>query len=113
MPESKSKMPETCIVTFECEELSGAEFDAESPNVSLTLDTLLRAAPSFVQCPHHGIYNYHCSLGAYNTIRIEKTGLFVIMHDGKRFDQHPLLVHLEATLSALFPNVQFDRRQRN
>jgi hypothetical protein len=106
-------MREICSVTFECADLLGAEFDAQSPNASRTLDTLLRTAPSFVRCPHHGIYNYASSLGAYNTIRIEKTGLFVIMHDGKCFGQHALLVHLEATLSALFPNVQFDRGHRS
>lgn len=97
-----------CDVTFECDELTGAEFDALSPNVSQTLDRLLRGAPSFVRSPHHGIYNYECSLGAYNTIRIQKTGLFVIMHDGTSFGHHPLLVYLEAELPARFPIVRFD-----
>jgi hypothetical protein len=100
-------MRKVCDITFEFDDLTGAEYDAQTPRVSQTLDAVLRGAPSFVRSPHHGIYNYECSLGACNTIRIENTGLFVIMHDGECFDRHPLLVYLEAKLPTLFPSVRF------
>ena len=101
-------MRKVCDINFTFDELSSAEFGSHAPTVSPTLDGLLRAAPSFARCPHHGIYTYECSLGAFNTIRIQKSGLFVIMHDGERFESHPLLAYLDNELSSIFPHVQFN-----
>ena len=101
-------MRKVCDITFTFADLATAEFDSDSPCVSPVLDKLLRQAPSFVRCPHHGIYNYECSLGASNTIRIQQSGLFVIMHDGDCFDSHPLFTYLQSELTAIFPHALFN-----
>ena len=96
-----------CDISFVFTELATAEFDSATPIISSLLHELLTDAPSYSRCPHHGVYNYDCSLGACNTIRIQKTGLFVIMHDGQRFDSHPLVTYLKSRLPNMFPDVQF------
>ena len=100
-------MRKVCEIAFTFDGLASAEFDAITPCISRTLDDLLRGAPSFARCLHHGIYNYKCSLGSFNTIRIQKSGLFIIMHDGKCFDSHPLIAYLKSELISLFPDAQF------
>ena len=96
-----------CEIRFSFDELAFAEFDSDSPKVSPVLDQLLRRAPAFERCMHHGIYNYDCSIGSDNTVRVQKSGLLVIMHDGECFDQHPLLDYLQSEMYALFPDAQF------
>ena len=101
-------MRTVCSVKFSFDDLAGAHFDAEPPVVSALLDDLLRRAPDFAQCRHHGVYNYNNTLGVFNTIRIQRDGLFVIMHDGKCFDTHPLIEYLTTTLADSFRDIQFD-----